>query len=64
MAATICNSCGGSKEQSVPPLRAAASPQELTLPLQYFDLMAYVSPMVNWNELRFVGGSVAGGSFR
>ncbi len=23
---------------------------------QYFDLMAYVSPMVNWNEFGLVGG--------
>lgn len=31
---------------------------------QYFDLMAKVSPMVNWNELRLVGGKVGGGLFR
>jgi hypothetical protein len=31
---------------------------------QYFDLNAYVSPIVNWNEFRFVGGAVSGGSFR
>lgn|SRR6185437_4794550 len=33
-------------------------------PRQYFDLMAYVRPMVNWKELRLVGGMVAGGLLR
>ena len=32
--------------------------------IQYFDLMAYVSPMVNWKEFRLVGGNEAGGPFR
>lgn len=32
--------------------------------LQYFDLIAKVSPMVNWKELRLVGGKVKGGLFR
>ena len=31
---------------------------------QYFDLRAYVSPMVNSNEFRLVGGNEAGGPFR
>ena len=35
---------------------------------QYFDLNAYVRPIVNWNEFGFVGGVVAvpmkGASFR
>lgn len=34
------------------------------LPHQYFDLIAYVSPIVNWNEFRLVGGNDTGGSFR
>lgn len=32
--------------------------------IQYFDLIAYVRPIVNWKELRFVGGSESGGLFR
>jgi len=31
---------------------------------QYFDLIAYVTPVVNWKEFRLVGGSDGGGSFR
>ena len=31
---------------------------------QYFDLIAYVSPMVNWNEFRLVGGTETGGLSR
>ena len=34
------------------------------LTYQYFDLIAYVSPIVNWNELRLVGGIDIGGLFR
>lgn len=36
----------------------------LYITTQYFDLIAYVSPIVNWNELRFVEGTVAGGLLR
>jgi hypothetical protein len=32
--------------------------------VQYFDLKAYVSPIVNWNEFRFVGGTEVGGLFK
>jgi hypothetical protein len=31
---------------------------------QYFDLIAYVRPIVNWNEFPLVGGSEAGALFR
>jgi len=30
---------------------------------QYVDLKAYVSPIVNWNEFRLVGGCVSGGAW-
>lgn len=48
--------------------RVRLFPWVLNAPLsnrsQYLDLMLYINPIVNWNELRLVGGMVAGGSLR
>lgn len=44
--------------------RAAREAKLTARPNQYFDLIAYVRPIVNWKELRFVGGSELGGLFR
>lgn len=40
------------------------TPKFRLLLTQYFDLRAYVNPIVNSNEFRLVGGNEAGGPFR